>query len=126
MHNKAEQHLKERMSKAERRNEEEEDVLETVAKHRLRFVHVRAFDHATMQLRHKGGCTVAYTLPPRKGDSLIEVAVALVHHNDAFCKRTGRFVVCRNWTAGATLSLRVPKNATPATFLKAMFSVMVN
>ena len=126
MHNLAERHMKERLSHAEQRNHEDELVLATTDKHRLRFVHVRAFDYATMQLRHKGGCTVAYTLPPRKGDSLIEVAVALVHHNDAFCKRTGRFVVCRNWTAGATLSLRVPKNTTPATFLKAMFSVMVN
>lgn len=104
------------------------------AAHKLRFVHVRSRDWEAerkerdprkMVLSQTGGVTVAYQLPPRKGDRMIRVSCAVVHENDAYCKRIGRWNAAVKFDNGEVISVRVPKNMSPAGFIKQMFGVML-
>lgn len=87
-------------------------------RYRLRFVHVR-------NGRPKGGVTVAYQLPSRKGDAVMRVSVALVHERDSYNKLIGRAHAANNFANGEHISVRVPRNIPASAFLKEMFWGMV-
>lgn len=119
------------VAKQNARNMEEIRVRNTalwIEQFKLRFVHIRRYDawdiEDDLRIANTGGLTVAYTLPERKGGQVIRVSVALVHENDVFCKRTGRYHAAKNYYNDKTVQLRVPRNTTPATFLKEAFASM--
>ena len=128
-HAKQEEHrlARERAKQGEQaRREYEHDVASTYG---LRFVHVRT-NHWSIHVhpftpKSKGGVTVAYQLPPRKGDRLIRVSCAIVHENDAYNKRLGRFHAAKKFADGEAIQLRVPRNTAPAEFIKQMFGAML-
>lgn len=101
--------------------------------HHLRFVHIRRWGLVQEQggleqivLHTKGGMTLAYQLPYKGRGCVISVATALVHDNDAYCKRTGRFYAAQNFSRGEVVKLRVPKNMGASTFLKQLFTSAIN
>jgi hypothetical protein len=89
---------------------------------KLRYVHVRerSVDYP-FSLSNKGGVTVTYQLPERRGDRMIRVACAIVHENDSYCKREGRYQAAKKFRNGEVITLRVPKNWSTPQFLKNMF-----
>lgn len=105
---------------------------------RLKFVHVRLED-ITKEPRElldepgvfvydpvtKGGITVAYNLPKPNYKRIISVSISIVHDNDVFCKRTGRYHAAKNFYNGKMIEVRIPKDSTPARFLKQFFSGML-
>jgi len=91
----------------------------------LRFVHVRGFDESDDGPNIKGGLTIAYSLPKLRYKRIVPVSVAIVHDNDTFCKRTGRYHAAQNFYNGKTIDIRIPKDYTPATFIKALFNRML-
>jgi hypothetical protein len=98
-------------------------------KHNLRYVHVRDEDYDVKLRDHvlhsKGGVTVAYSKPARKSDRIIRVSCALVHENDSYCKRIGRYNAACNFELGEFIEVRVPKNTAVSQFLKGMFGAML-
>lgn len=98
-------------------------------KHKLRYVHVRRMAGYvgvdTYAPVPKGGVTVAYQLPARKGSRTITASCALVHDNDCYCKRTGRYFAACKFDKGEHIQLRVPRNMPPSEFLKRMFGEML-
>lgn len=106
----------------------------------LRFVHVRKLNYEAPHLVYneyegefetvfdpgtKGGITVAYNLPKPNYKRIIPVSISIVHDNDVFCKRTGRYIAAKNFYNGHTIDVRVPKDSTPARFLKEFFLGML-
>lgn len=113
------------------RNRLREHEKHLIDRYNLRFVHVRADTQFGGRAAHparlspKGGVTVAYQLPARKGDSVIRVSVSLVHERDAYNKAMGRVRAASNFANGEHINLRVPRNSSPAQFLKQTFGVML-
>lgn len=83
----------------------------------LKYVHIRNEDGLNTS---KGGATVAYakTGPSRK---LIEVSVALCHANDTYNKTIGRSSAATRFSAGRTVTLRVPSEFSIPEFLQYTF-----
>lgn len=81
----------------------------------LRYLHINA------NASGKGGCTIAYKTPARKGGKIIPVSIALCHVNDSFQKREGRFLAAQYFDKGNVIWLRVPKNYSIPEFLESTF-----
>ena len=123
---------KRREERAALAQRQKEATARAIAMHRLRFVHIRrdkhypshvATDGANMHPR--GGITVAYSLPERRGDRMVAVTCAVCHDTDAYCKAAGRFVAALHFSMGSHIGARVPKNVPPSFFFKQMFSNML-
>lgn len=107
---------------------------ELVAKHNLKFVHVRGMELKPNQHNThydiavpapKGGVTVAFTLPPYKGGRIIKASCAMCHENDSYNKAEGRLRAAARFDAGSSIELRVPRNMPISAFLKSMFGAML-
>lgn len=98
----------------------------------LRYVHVRQDkSRITHQMDDyglvlpKGGVTVAYQLPARKGGRIIKASVAIVNESDSYVKHEGRLRAAAKFHAGERVELRVPRNIPTSAFLKQMFGTML-
>lgn len=127
LHPKQMEHRHKAEVRRAKQNVERNAAAALTSTHKLRFVHVRREQDGwdVPFIRSKGGVTVAYQLPARRGDRLIKVACSLVHHNDAYCKRTGRFYAAMKFDGGHWIEVRVPKNMPTSMFIKHMFGTML-
>lgn len=65
----------------------------------IKFVHVRP------SYGHKGGMTLAYKPPLRKGDKMVWVAIAVCSKNDTFNKAIGRQLATDKFNRGHTVQV---------------------
>lgn len=133
MHPKAEEHARLRAKNQEAEKQMREHLENMTYTHRLRFVHMRRETGISMPGRHdvmgvlpRGGMTLAYQLPSKGRGDIIHVSTALVHDNDAYCKRVGRFRAATAFHAGHNIMLRVPKNMAASHFLKQVFGAALS
>lgn len=79
----------------------------------LRFVHVRPYaQDGEHKYAPRGGMTLAYTMPKRRGDKMVYVAVANCSKYDTYCKKKGREIAERNFFRGATIQTALDTSAS--------------
>lgn len=78
------------------------DTTGMVERHGLKFVHLPAENL-------KGGLTLAYTCPKRKGSKIILVSVALCNASDTYNKVDGRYYSAKEYMEKRYIRVRVPK-----------------
>ncbi len=76
----------------------------------LKFIHIRRFKYDPAfvfrdEISPKGGITIGYTKPDRKGYR--KVAVAVCSEKDAYCRKTGREKVIERFKDGKYFTVRV-------------------
>ena len=136
MHPRAEECARRRAERIATANRNHLHEMALTHKHNLRYVHVRNQmcevdrDYRPVRGQHfhlapKGGITVAYAKPERKGSRIIRVSCAICHDSDSYCKRMGRYNAACNYEVGEFIEVRVPKNTTIPVFLSRMFGEML-
>lgn len=77
----------------------------------LRFVHVRPYSfNRPDQYASKGGITLAYSMPTRKGDKMIWVSAAFCSKADTYSKKTGRTLAIDKYLAGERIQIATTKS----------------
>lgn len=72
----------------------------------LKFVHVRPHSiRLDQRYAHKGGITLAYTMPERKGDRMIWVSAAFCNKMDTYNKKKGRELATEKWLRGERIQI---------------------
>jgi DUF1365 family protein len=110
------EHAEQRRIALERRKRELSRTASYAQDRGLKFLHLRN----ERSKAGKGGATLAYR---ELGKSIIEVSVALCHHNDSYCKASGRIKACENHAGGRHVAVRMPPvyQRHTGNFLRTMF-----
>lgn len=125
MHPMEEQCLRQKQERQAVRQQRRDATERATAVYDLHFMHIRPPFYMG-QLPTKGGVTLAYQFTSKHGDRrIVRVSCALVHENDCYCKREGRFKAVQKFKAHESIEVRVPRNMSPSLFLKRMFGEMV-
>lgn len=93
----------------------------------LKFVHVRPPSiKLDQRFAHRGGITLAYTMPERKGDRMIWVAAAFCNRMDTYNKKKGRELATEKFMRGERIQISTSTKVGLGLQLNRMFQEMLH